>query len=80
MYGNSATNLQFFDLAFLIVLELKHVLFKLLALILGCRLFRFGGFHGKLELPNAFLGCFYIGSDLGENRQRCHFPDKHIVW
>ena len=66
------TNLQFLDLAFLVILELCHVPFEILTFHLRSGLLIFRSLYGGLQVNDSLLGFF----DLSSNLRNCN----SIIW
>ena len=65
---NETTDLKFFDLAFLVILELCHVTFKILTFHLRSGLLVFRSLYGGLQVNDKLLGIFDLSSNLRKKK------------
>ena len=65
---NGTTDLEFFDLAFLVILELCHVTFKILTFHLRSGLLIFRSLYGGLQVNDKLLGFFDLSGNLRKRK------------
>ena len=65
---NGTTDLEFFDLAFLVILELCHVTFEILTFHLRSGLLIFRSLYGGLQVNDKLLGLFDLSGNLRKRK------------
>ena len=74
---NGTTDLEFFDLAFLVILELCHVTFEILTFHLRSGLLIFRSLYGGLQVNDKLLGFFDLSSNL--RKRICNLIMKNAI-